>query len=432
MRVELAYGRQGLPLELPDEWDVTVIEPQFVAGLPDAGAALRAALAEPLGAPPLAQLVRPSDRVGIVFSDITRATPHGLILPAVLAELARLPNEQIMLFCALGTHRPNTREELREMFAMGGTLDIADTLLDRYRIVQNDAFDPATQQHIGVSSRGHDIWLNREIAACDVKILTGFIEPHFFAGFSGGGKALMPGMAGLRTVLGNHDAGMIASPHATWGVTHGNPIWEEVCEVAHCAGGVFLVNVTLNKHKQVTGVFAGDLDAAHAAGCAFVRQTAMVPVPAPFDIVITTNSGYPLDLNLYQAVKGMSAAAKVVKPGGAIICAAECSDGIPEHGRYGQLLAAASSPAQVLEQILTPGFLEQDQWQAQIQAQIQEGAEVYVYAGGLSDEQIRRALLLPCHDIAAAVADLRHRYGPQATICVLPEGPQTIPYVACS
>lgn len=429
MQIDLAYGKHGLPIHLRDDWDVTVIEPAFTPGLADQAAALRAALHQPIGAAPLAKTVRSTDRVGIVFSDITRATPHGLILPAVLAELAHVPREQIVLCCALGTHRPNTPDELRTMFATSGSPQLAEELLSGYRLVQNDAFDAATQVHLGVTSRRHDIWLNREIAACDVKVLTGFIEPHFFAGFSGGGKALMPGMAGLRTVLGNHDAGMIADPHATWGITRGNPIWEEVMEVARCAGGAFLVNVALNKYKEVTGVFAGDLDQAHAAGCTFVRRTAMVPVDQPFDIVITTNSGYPLDLNLYQAVKGMSAAAKVVKPGGAIICAAQCWDGIPDHGLYGQLLAEATSPAQLLARILAPGFLQQDQWQAQIQAQIQGKAEVYIYADGLSDEQICRSLLLPCRQIEETVAMLLDRYGTQARICVLPEGPQTVPYV---
>jgi len=156
----------------------------------------------------------------------------------------------------------------------------------------------------------------------------------------------------------------------------------------------------------------------------------MAPVPAPFDIVITTNSGYPLDLNLYQAVKGMSAAAQVVKPGGAIIVAAECWDGIPDHGLYGQLLRDAESPRQLLEAIMAPGFLKQDQWQAQIQAQIQLSAEVYVYTDNLTDEQIRSALLLPCRDITETVAGLLERYGPDATVCVLPEGPQTIPCIS--
>lgn len=429
MQIRLAYGKTGLSIDLPDAWNVTVIEPQFAPGLPNPAEAVAAALRSPLAAPPLAEHVRPTDRVGIVFSDITRATPHGLLLPAVLAELRHVPREQIVLCCALGTHRANSEDELRSMFATAGSPEIADELL-RCRIVQNNAFDETTQQHLGVTARGHDIWLNREIAGCDVKVLTGFIEPHFFAGFSGGGKALMPGMAGLRTVLSNHDAGMIANPNATWGVTHGNPIWEEVMEVADCVGGVFLLNVTLNKFKEVTGVFAGDLHAAHAAGCAFAQQTAMAAVPQAFDIVITTNSGYPLDLNLYQAVKGMSAAAKVVKPGGAIICAAECWDGVPDHGLYGRLLAEAGSPQDLLDRIMAPGFLQQDQWQAQIQVQIQLTADVYVFSDYLSDEQIRQSMLLPCRNIEATVAELRRRYGEEASICVLPEGPQTIPYIA--
>lgn len=421
MRIKLAYGKQGLTIELPDHLDATVVEPAFVAALPDAAAALRAALAAPIGAGRLAERVRPTDRVGIIFSDITRATPHQLIIPAVLDELAHVPAANITLFCALGTHRPNSDIELRTM--------LGDALVDGYRIVQNDSFDPATQVHCGATRRGNQIWLNREIVECDVKVLTGFIEPHFFAGFSGGGKALMPGMAGQATVLGNHDAAMIANPNATWGVTHGNPIWEEVMEVAHSVGGSFLVNVALNKDKAITGVFAGDLDQAHATGCSFVKATAMAAVPRRFDIVITTNSGYPLDLNLYQAVKGMSAAAKVVKPGGAILCAAACWDGIPEHGLYGDLLAAASSPRELLERIMTPGFLKQDQWQAQIQAQIQLLAEVYVYSDHLSDEQVSRALLQPCRSVEATVAQLVQKFGPGASICVLPEGPQTIPYV---
>lgn len=429
MQTKLAYGRHGLWVDFADAWDVTVIEPRYVAGVANPAQALTAALRAPLGAPALAARVGPTDRVGIVFSDITRATPHGLILPAVLRELAHVPRENITLFCALGTHRPNSEDELRSMFAMSGTPAMADELLTGYRLVQNNAFEPATQALIGTTRRGHDIWLNSELAACDVKVLTGFIEPHFFAGFSGGGKALMPGMAGQRTVLGNHDAGMIADPRATWGVTHGNPIWEEVMEVARRAGGTFLVNVTLNKHQEITGVFAGDLDQAHAAGCSFVQKTAMVPVPKAFDIVVTTNAGYPLDMNLYQAVKGMSAAALVVKAGGAIICAAECVDGIPAHGLYGHLLREASSPRDLLDRILSPGFLKQDQWQAQIQAQIQLKAEVHVYADYLSDTQLAEALFTPCRNIPATVEALLDRYGSRATICVLPEGPQTIPYV---
>jgi nickel-dependent lactate racemase len=199
--------------------------------------------------------------------------------------------------------------------------------------------------------------------------------------------------------------------------------------VALKAGRLFLVNITLNKEKEITGVFCGDLDEAHARGCAFARRTALAPVSEPFDIVLTTNSGYPLDINLYQSVKGMSAAAQVVRPGGAIIIAAECRDGVPEHGLYGQLLSAHRSPADVLEDIYASTVDRQDQWEAQVQALIQQKATVHVYSEGLSDEQIRSALLTPCRDIEATLAGLVEQYGPQARICVLPEGPQTIPYI---
>jgi nickel-dependent lactate racemase len=239
----------------------------------------------------------------------------------------------------------------------------------------------------------------------------------------------MPGMAGLQTVLGNHGACMVGHPKAIWGITRGNPIWEEIREAALLVHPTFLVNVTLNKDKQITGVFAGELDAAHAAGCAFVKDTAMVPVAEAFDIIITTNSGYPLDLNLYQGIKGVSAAAQIVRQDGAIILAAECWDGIPDHGQYSQLLRSAASPRALLDRIFTPGFMQHDQWQAQVQAQAQLKAEVYVRTDNLTPEQIRAALLQPCLRIEDTVAGLLKRYGAHARICVLPEGPQTIPYL---
>ncbi|RPJ52759.1 MAG: nickel-dependent lactate racemase [Acidobacteria bacterium] len=422
MRIHLAYGKNGLPIELDDRWAVSVVEPKHTTAVRDPGSAIESALVNPIEAPPLKDLVKPSDRVGIVFSDITRPAPNRLMIPVILRQLSHVPDSRITLFNALGTHRPQTPEELDVM--------LGSDLTRRYRIVQNSAFDPDTQVCLEKTTAGHDVWLNRELTECDVKILSGFIEPHFFAGFSGGGKAVMPGMAGLKTVLGNHDAGMIASPKATWGVTQGNPIWEEIQEVASRLRPTFLVNVTLNSEKQITHVFAGAWQAAHRAGCAFAKQTAMVSVPQPFDIVVTTNSGYPLDINLYQTVKGMSAAALVVKPGGAIVAVAECSDGIPDHGLYRELLAEAGSPKQVLEMISAPGFLKQDQWEAQVQAQIQLKADVFVYSEGLSDAQIQAALLCPSRSVEQTVSHLVAKYGQSASICVLPQGPQTIPYVA--
>lgn len=421
MQIRLAYGKSGLLLELSDDACIELIENRYLPALPDPIAALRAALRAPLASRPLRELAGPQDRVAIVFSDITRPTPNHLLLPAVLEELAHVPPERILLCNALGTHRANTRAELEQLLG-------AD-LVQRYRIVQNDAANEATQQYLGRSSFGHEIWLNREYLQADVKILTGFIEPHFFAGFSGGGKAVMPGMAGRRTVFGNHDAAMIADARATWGVTRGNPVWEEAREVALRTRPDLLLNVTLNRDKQMTGVFAGQLEAAHDAGIAFARESSMVAVAQPCDIVITTNSGWPLDMNLYQAVKGMSAAEQIVREGGSIILAAECAEGIPAHGLYGQLLREAGSPAELARSIAASRETRQDQWQAQIQARIQARAQVYVHSDRLTPAQIEAALLLPCPDIAALVARLRRRHGADARIGVLPEGPQTIPWL---
>lgn len=421
MRLQLAYGKDGLAVNLPDELDITVIEPRHSAPLADPARALRDALRQPLNSAPLREQVAAADTVAIVFSDITRPAPNHLLLPALLAELEHVPPENIVLCNALGSHRPNTRAELVGM--------LGAPLVERYRIEQNDAFDPATQVYVGRSARGNDIWINRAYMEARYKILTGFIEPHFFAGFSGGGKAAMPGMAGQATILNNHNAAMVGSPLSTWGVAAGNPIWEEAREAALMTGADFLLNVTLDRDKQITGIFAGELCAAHDAGIDFVRERSMAAVDEPFDIVLTTNSGYPLDINLYQTVKGMSAAEAIVREGGAIIMAAACLDGIPDHGLFGSLLRGASSPAELYAQIMALAEPKQDQWTAQIQARIQQKADVYLYTDGLTEQQVRDCLLTPCRDIPALIETLLRRYGPQARIGALPDGPQTIAFV---
>jgi nickel-dependent lactate racemase len=263
----------------------------------------------------------------------------------------------------------------------------------------------------------------------DVRITTGFVEPHFFAGFSGGPKMVAPGLAGLQTVLVLHDATRIAHPNATWGVTEGNPIHDDVREIARLVGVHFAVDVTLNREQRITAVFAGDLFAEHRAACEAAKASVMQPVAAPFDVVLTTNSGFPLDQNLYQAVKGMSAAAKVVKPGGTIVCAAECSDGLPSHGSYGDVLRSQPSPEKLLAMITAPGYSVPDQWQVQIQAQLLIKARVLVKTAGLTPEAVRAAHFEPVDDVAGAVGASLRAAGPLATLCVLPQGPQTIPYL---
>jgi len=421
MYVKLAYGREGLTVNLPD--DVHVLEPRFVPGLPDEPDALRRALRDPIGSEPLAAKVKPGDKVVIVHTDITRATPNDRILPVLIGELemAGVARQDITLLNGLGTHRPQTEAELRAM--------LGDFIVENYRCLQHDCHDDDNLVSLGWTSFGHPVRVNRTYLEADVRVLTGFIEPHFFAGFSGGPKAVIPSLAGAESVLTNHGLKMIAHPKATWGITEGNPIWEEMREVALLTKPTFLLNVTLNMWREITGVFAGDILTAHAAGCAFVKENAMVGVDAPHDIVITTNSGYPLDQNLYQSVKGMSAASQIVRDGGSIIIATACEDGLPDHGRYAALLAEAGSPQGVLDMLARPGFEAQDQWQVQIQALIQLRADVYVYSDGLTDQQIEKALFLPCRNIEATLAQLQAKYGPDARICVIPEGPQTIPYL---
>jgi len=421
MKIELAYGRNGLPVELPDTTEV--ITSRFTPGLPDEAEAIRNALRNPIGSAALASKVKAGDKVVISHSDITRATPNERILPVLLAELeaAGIRREDITLLNALGTHRPQTEPELRAM--------LGDFVVDHYRCLQHNAFDDSNLVSLGKTSFGNNVRVNRLLVESDVRIYTGFIEPHFFAGFSGGPKAVLPALAGQESVLSNHGRLMIAHPKAAWGSTQGNPIWEEMREVALMTHPTLLLNVAMNTQKQITGVFAGDLIEAHRQGCEFVRQSAMVPVKEPYDIVITTNAGYPLDQNLYQCVKGMSAARQIVRKGGTIILAGACADGLPDHGRYAALLQEGGSPQGVLDLIARPGFSEQDQWQVQIQALVQLHADVYVYSDGLSDGQIERALFTPCRNIEQTVATLLEKYGPNARICALPEGPMTIAYL---
>lgn len=419
MNVRLAYGKTGLEVEVPERADV--IEPRFEPGADNQLAAVRAALRNPIGTQPLQFLVESSDRVGIIFSDITRATPYEVLLPAIFAEMPHVRPENITLYNATGTHRRNSQRELEQILGPG--------IVGRYRIVQNDCEDDASHRYVGTTSGGNAIELLSDFLDCDVKILTGFIEPHFFAGFSGGGKAVMPGLAGLGTVQANHSAQYMDHPMARWGITRGNPLWEDVREAASFAAPLFLVNVALNRNQQITAAFAGDYVEAHAVGCEYVKAHAMVRVHAPYDIVVTSNSGHPLDLNMYQAVKGMSVASQIVKPGGHIIIAADCWDGIPAHGKYGQLLSEASSVDELLERIRTPGFVMQDQWQAQIHALICKSATVHFYSENLTNQQIEDSFMRPCTDIAGRVREISHDLADHCRTCVLPEGPQTIAYV---
>src|SRR4051812_2162515 len=423
MKIRLAYGKMGLDTAVDP--DVTpVVGPVHHGAAHDQAGVLTAALRSPVAGPPLRERVRPGQSVAISVCDGTRPQPRHVMVPAVLAELDGIVRlEDIVILIATGTHRGNSERELRQM--------LGDEVVDRVRIVNHDARDPGQLTWVGTFGDDVPVWLNREWVQADVRITTGFVEPHFFAGFSGGPKLVAPGLAALETVLVLHDAARIGNPQATWGITHGNPIHDDVRAIAEATGVTFALDVVLNRDKDIVAAFGGDLLPMHAAATATAKKMAMRPVPAPFDVVVTTNSGFPLDQNLYQAVKGMSAAYQVVRPGGTIVCAAECRDGFPDHGSYRQVLASAPSPRHLLDDIAArnAGQTIPDQWQVQIQARIQCGSQVVMHTSPLTDDELASAHLRQTGDISETVARALAAAGPGARLCVLPEGPQTIPYL---
>ena len=420
MRVHLQYGREGLDVEIPGR-NVTVVEPRFVPGLPDEAGAFREAVRHPIEAPPLRDVVKAADRVAVVIPDLTRPLPSDRLLPWLFEELSHVPAERFTIVNGTGSHRGNTTEELRSM--------VGPHVLARYRLVNHTAHDPATMLPAGKSLDGETVLLNREYVEADRRIVLGFIEPHFMAGFSGGCKGVFPAVADIASIMRYHDARTIGDPRSTWGLLEGNPTQAIIRHNASLLPLDFCVNVTLNREREMTRLFCGHPIAAHEAGCAFSKQTAMVACERRFPIVVTTNSGYPLDQNLYQTVKGMSAAAQIVEEGGYIATASRCNDGFPEHGNFKKLLFDHPTPRAVLDTIEAPGFSLYDQWEAQLLALIRLKARVGLRSD-LRAEDVRRAYLEPIEDVSAAVAHERRRIGENAPVAVLPEGPQTIPYVS--
>jgi nickel-dependent lactate racemase len=418
--VKLLYGKEGKVVHFPEE-RTTVIRPKAREPLLNEKLAVREALDTPIGSPPLRDLVGRDDHVAIVFSDITRPMPYDKILPVLLEELSDIPDDHIVFINALGTHRPNTKAELIEI--------LGPKIIKRFTVVQHDCWDKKGLTFLGNTPQGHEIWVNRAYMESSVRILTGFIEPHLFAGFSGGPKAVLPGIAGVKPIFANHGINMIDDPRSGFGQTQGNPIWEEMLEAALRTKPTFIVNVTQTEDRHITGIFAGDLQKAHEAGVAFARDTAMVPVKSRFDIVVTTSGGYPLDISMYQSVKGIAAAANIVKDRGTIILVSECAEGLPEFGDYGNIMRLAATPEDLLHTIHQPDFFMQDQWDAQIQARICSRIDLQIYSGILSDQEVRQVFGVPCHDIEKAIDLLLNKYGSESKVAVLPTGSLYIPYL---
>ncbi len=419
MRVRLQYGRDGLEVDVPGR-SVRVLEPRFLPGLPDEAAAFREAVRRPIGAPPLREAVRAGERLAVVIPDLTRPLPSDRLLPWLFAELDHVSPDRVTIVNGTGSHRANTPAELRSM--------VGPEVLARYRVVNHSAHDPATMLPAGRSADGETVFFNREYVEADRRIVLGFVEPHFMAGFSGGYKGTFPAVADIASIMRYHDARTIGDPRSTWGLLEGNPTQAIVRHNGALLPVDFCVNVTLNRRREITRFFCGDPLLAHERACAFSKETAMVACPRRFPVVVTTNSGYPLDQNLYQTVKGMSAAAQIVEEGGLIVAASRCEDGFPDHGNFKKLLFDHPTPRAVLDTIEAPGFSLYDQWEAQLLALIRLRARVALRSE-LPDEDVRRAFLEPVADVGEAVGRELERLGGDAPVAVLPEGPQTIPYV---
>ncbi len=417
MRVDLAYGRHGASVEVPVHAEV--VAPLDEPALPDEAAAITAALRSPLAGPSLSDLLRAGGRVAVVFPDLTRPMPNRTVLPPLLAELARagVPDEHITLLCATGTHRQASAAEMEEL--------VGADIVARYPLVDHDATSDA---HVRVGEvDGMPIWLQREYVEADVRIITGFVEPHFFAGFSGGPKGVCPGLAATETILEAHHPRRIADPRATFVTRAGNPVHDFVRTAAALAPPHLSLDVAINRARRVTAVFAGPLPDAHDAACAYVQASAVREVGSPFDLVISTNGGYPLDRNLYQAVKGMAAAERIVRDDGVVIMAAACEDGVPAGGAFARLLAGASTPAEL---VAARGGPELDRWQAQVLGRVLARVEVQLRSDGLDAATIADALLTPVTDLDGAVEAALGRLGARARVAVIPEGPLTVATVA--
>lgn len=419
MRTELHYGTRLLPLDLSGI-SATVLRPAYVPGLEDEGEAFREAARNPVDRPPMRECIRTGERVAVVIPDITRALPNERLLNWLFRELEHVRREDVTIISGTGSHRGNTEEEWIRM--------VGREIYSRYACVNHESDNPDTLAKAGVSKFGYEVTFNRRYVEADRRILMGFIEPHFMAGFSGGYKAVFPGVAGLGTIMRYHSAENIGHPRSTWGVLEGNPTQEHVRAGGSLLPVDYLVNVTLNSGGAITGFFVGDPVSAHERGCAICRSTAMAACPSAFPIVVTTNSGYPLDQNLYQSVKGLSAASQIVGDGGLILAAARCNDGFPEHGLFREFLFTHDSPQAMLEAIHSPGFSRMDQWQVQILAQILLKARVGLHSE-LPEAEVRKAHMEPVADLRGAIDAELDRIGRDAPVAILPEGPLTIPYV---
>jgi nickel-dependent lactate racemase len=425
MRFKLEYGRTGLVVDLPEKNLVRSLAYKNAAPVPDAAAAIRGAVEQPIGSPPLSEIARGRRDACVVICDITRPVPNKLILPEILGtlEAAGIVRDKITILVATGLHRPNVGDELIEM--------VGREIAENYRIENHHGKRLAEHTHLGQSPRGVPIWIDSRYVNADLKITTGLIEPHLMAGFSGGRKVICPGIAALETVRVWHGPQFLENPKADCGILDGNPVHEENTWIAQRAGCDFIVNVVIDAERRLLKVVAGDMIQAFEEGVRFVRGVVADRVPQEVDVVVTSSAGYPLDTTFYQAVKGLTGALPIVKQGGTIILAASLSEGIgsPEFQR---LFDENPSLEVFVERILGKDYFVMDQWQLEELAKVRRKAKVKIVSDGLSAETLNRLFVEAAPSVEQAVAESLAEYGPQATLAVIPKGPYVLAEVGAA
>ena len=415
MEVQLAFGKKGAAVRLPDSLGAMVLEPRYAPELEDAPRALREALARPLAGPSLEELARGKSTAAISVCDITRPAPNRVVLPPVLDALERggIPAERVQILIATGLHREATPAELDEI--------LGPEILARCRVDSHRARNLDEHAHLGETDAGTPVYVDRRFVEADVRLTLGFIEPHLMAGFSGGRKLVGIGLAGERTIKRLHSPLFMRDLKAVEGSFPDNPLHRELVEIASRAGHDFMVDVALTKTRGIAAVFAGEPRQAHAYGVDFVRRSTLAGVEEAADAVITTSGGYPLDLTFYQAVKGATAAAHVVKPGGAILVCAECAEGMggPE---FTELMRRTPDHRALLDE-LAGGPVTVDQWQAEKLALTAQKASLFFCAPGVSADDRDRLWGPAFADPQEAVDALLASLPKGACVAVIPEGP---------
>ena len=413
--ITIPCGRSQLTLDLPSE--IALLQSNDIPPLLDPAGAVAAALAQPLAGPPLAELARGKGSACLVVSDSTRPVPNRLLLPPLLDTLlmAGLAKEKITILIATGMHRPATGPELVEL--------LGPEVAESWPVLNHDCRDQASLEVVD-TIQGAPIAINRRYLQAELKIVTGLIEPHPFAGFSGGGKSILPGLASLGSMEHMHSYAMVAHPGLRAGGMEGNPFQEQVRRVARAAGLDFMLNVVIDRERRPLGVFAGAFPEAFDSGCALVARQAVVPVEEPFDLVITSSGGHPLDATLYQSSKGIMAAKAVCRPGGTVLWISGCEQGLGSE-EYCRMVRVCATPQGFAERHGDPANFVIDQWGAQAYFQCLEHlGRVLLYSPGLRAEEAASFGLEWVEDLPAV---LRALCASHARVAVIPEGPYLSP-----